>query len=369
MASIIRQRNTTGANFKTFNFVAVGLGDTSEVKNMLAYLRKSLSDWCTDNHISLYSEYALSKAESNPELLQKKGSLSFRTTGNLDKIYIGFANVTDDCKLYSYLFDSYPNPLRKYRSIPYYSPSGLSEIIHNRFDSEDYDAADTFGDVAIHVTYTPLQDGRSYLKMEYRVNELIVGSDFERYLVWFDSLIYQMDADYSGCFQSAYISFSHPDMPIVHSRIYDHWDAECLDRYILGTEWRVYIGRSIVRRLDNSALESIKDTVSTSSLKSGIVYTANTDVASFDGALRKKICHALADILIPAYGIYNWRGLHEQLWSVSYLPQSIYVYRDKYDVISPTVVLTYTYPVETVQALHKLSGADVMGAWFLSKCC
>lgn len=354
-------------NSKTINLVVVAHGDIQTVHQLLLYVKQQLAKHLKPLPIVYYSDRTLDQAEGEPHLLQSKRNPSLRVSRNsFLREYIGFTNCYGLDELYNRLYLS-SGPSEYTVNYSYYTPNELSKILHKYFNSEENETGKTFGDLVINLKHTVLDFGQSYAYISYQINEELIRDNIHSYLNWSHSLIASLDSSFSNVFQSAYISLNYPDVPITHTRVYNEYDFSLCNRYLLGAEWYIYLGKSISEYLCGDVRDRIAPFASVKELQNGLTCTANGSVFSFNDVLRTKISHIFKDLLIPSFSVYNWSDLHNLEWNVNYMPQVINVYHDPYAKHNPTVVFSFHCNIDEITDLKGIDKSKLLNTFVLKK--
>lgn len=357
--TVLNLSNLEMSNDKALNFVVVCYGAIENVNKAVNYVKNALKVYLSIDNVNIYDLDTLWKAEAMPDLLVKKKSFSFRTAKTCcDKCYIGYFNCCDYAKLHKHLFASSKDILSVPPQTPYYSKKNLLELLNKRANNEVAGEQEIFYDFAINYHYEILEDGKSYAKIEYYLNSICAKNDISCHLAWCDSIIRDLDLQFSECFQSAYISYNHPNNSVLHKSIYKTYDIHCLNQFVLGAEWLVYFSNNIWNRLEEETLQKLSELVSVRPLANGCQYKSNVDIQLFDNMSREKISNILTTVIMPAFGIYSWSELCQSSLVGMYFPQVVYVYFDRYNVDDPTIVFSYNMDSDKISALDELKGTE-----------
>ena len=363
MISVVDMEEIGRKACRSLNFILVGYGKNDAVQTFLKYANKRISEHIATQPVMLYSQKTLNLAETKPNLLCKSAVLPLRTPHNTsNKEYTGFVNSVDPDKLYQYLYSSFANPITAFQRPPYYSQRRLSSLIHEKFGTVECDTDGMLGDMEVRFIQNSCEQEKSYIRIEYKISDMLI-KDFSCCVARFRCLVEELDSLCPETLKTAYISFTDPQMPIIHERVYDSYNIEQVECNILGAEWYVYFNKRIAERLDASAYEGLAKLTKISQMQNGVSYTATNEITEFNSSLRQEISRILRDILIPAVGVYEWSRLYNQRWKVLYLPQKIDVYHDSYNPKDPTVVLSYNYNTDQLAGFKGLSRTDLMDSF------
>lgn len=334
---------------KALNFIIVAHGVTENVNQLVKCSEKAFKTQLAACCANLYDLRTLERAEAIPELLNKPNRFSLQTAKSYwDKSYIGYFHCADYGKLYEHLFSSPKEDFVVPMPPPHYSKNNLLQLLHEKSSNGDRNEQGVFYDFEIEYHYELLEPGKSFATITCHLNSACVKDDMLPHLDWFDAMIQQLDARFPDCFQSAYISFNHPDRAILHTNLYKTYDIHCLNRYILGAEWSVYCSRRIWSHLEKADLQKLAENVSLQSLQNGWQYKAKSDIKDIDGTLRDKLEEALKNVLVPAYGIYSWSELWNSAHAIGRWPQKIHVHAEYDNLDDPTIVFLYNMDVNEI---------------------
>ena len=288
--------------------------------------------------------------------MEKTQEVNFDTPKNKDisKYYVGFANSTSLEQIHKDLFASLPHTFVDTEEV-YYSKERLFFVMKEYFNTKDVCETTTFGDFIISFRQIPQQNGLFDTKIELEINQSL-SDNYEKYLLWFYSLIDELDKNYADCFKSAYISYNYPEYKIVHKKVYRDYDAQAVENFILGAEWFVYANNQIFSK----KLLSNED-ITVSEKQNGYCYKANCDIFDFDGNMRIKITKHMQDLIIPAYSIRGWQELASQNWTVLYPPKRIDVYYDSCD--NNDIILSYNYDIQKIEQTKGLKSSRCIGSF------
>jgi hypothetical protein len=217
------------------------------------------------------------------------------------------------------------------------------------------------------LTHTILEERCAYAFTAFQIKENLVKDDFDGYLNWLRSVIVSLDSSFSDVLQSAYITLNPSHMPITHTTVYSEYDFTLCNRYLLGAEWYIYLGKSIASYLDPQTSNQLKEVAVLEALGNGMTCTANVSILSFGGRLRVQMSNILKELLIPAFGVYNWFDLHRQEWTVYYLPQTIHVYYAPCSKYNPTIVFSHRCDADEITALKGINPSNLLNSFVLKK--
>lgn len=310
-----------------------------------------LTAYAQSQQISLYSDTTLRKAETNPELLRSNRMPPIRISKfDFSKEFYGFPADIPPQKLYEHLYKIPQCETFENRPIDYYSPKGLSQIVHNLFSVSDYDQSETFSDFYLSLTHSLHNGPKSYARIECRISESFMGTSLPDHVEKFKDIIRLLDRNCKNAFQSAYLSFNYPELSIIHNKMYPIFDQSLCDQYILGGEWCVYLSKSISGNLNSIDYIQLSEIADVEHLISGIMYSDKCCITDFNTHNRKRIYTILRQQLIPAYGLYSWEGLHRLSWSSTCLPETILVFRDLFDPCNPDIAFSFCYDFKEIIA-------------------
>lgn len=339
---------------KSLNFILVGYGQCDMVQAFLKYACKQISANIMSLPVLLYSQRTLDLAETKPELLRKGARLPLRIThGAVDKEYIGFCDGVDLNELYQYLYAAPPGFSSPFQGPLFYSRSNLSRVVQEKLGTTESAACGMLGDVEVRFAQNFCGQGKLCVRIEYKINEMLI-KDISCDTDWFRCLVEEMDSQFPEALRTAYISFSYPQMPIIHEHVYDSYNIDLLESKVLGTEWYGYFNKNIVEHLELPAYEKLAELTQITQMQNGISYIATNSVTKFDALLREEISCVLKDVLIPAFSVYDWSRLCRQQWNVNYLPQKISVYHDTYTPEDPAIVFSFNLDTDQLAELKGL---------------
>lgn len=355
MKSVVNMVGVESKNRKSLNFILVGYGQCDLVQAFLKYVNKQISAHILALPVTLYNQRTLDLAEAKPELLRNGTQMPLRITrGTANKEYIGFLNNVDRDKLYKYLYATPADLSGTFQRPPLYSQNNLTRVINEKLGTTESDTDGLLGDLEVRFNQDFCGQGKLYVRIEYKISEMLIKS-FPYHVNWFRCFVEEMDVQFPDALKTAYISFNSPQMPLVHERVYDSYNIRLVESKALGTEWYGYFNKSIAEHIGLSAYQELAELTQITQMQNGISYVATKDIVLFDAALRKKISYILKDILMPAFGVYDWSRLCRQQWRVNYLPQNVVVYHDAYTPGDPTVVFSFNYDTDQLIELKGLS--------------
>ncbi len=343
MGSVISTLPNRKKNIRTLNLTLIGCGDRNAVLDMLHCAKNALVAYAKSLPIYLYSDTALDRAEAKSELLFCKRFPMIRiSNGDFEKDFYGFADYIDYSDLYNYLYKS-PSQAAEWQHVDYYSPKGLSNIIHDRFSGPDEDLEETFCDFHLRLAHTLRDNQKSFARIECQISEPLMGEEISTHVEKLKEMIRSLDSGCSDGFHSAYLSFNYPELAIVHNKLYPVFDEELCDQYLLGAEWCVYSCRSIDLDMGDKDRDQLSSVMEGEPLTSGTLHTAKCSITDFTPHIRKKLYAIFQKQLVPAYGIYSWSQLHRLSWSSSCLPEQILVFRNPFQTTDPDIALSFHY--------------------------
>lgn len=353
-------------NNRTLNFTLIGYGTYHSVREFSKFTKRKLLDHISNLDINLYDLQTLIKAEANSSLLMQHSKMTFRISSvAVTKEFLGFKNNCDTNKLYNFLYNYNPSNLLFPHST-YYTKKNLTALLQKLFDQQDYDSESTAYDCNIKISLNPINDQHAYVKIEYRINEVCIDSNFLPFLSWINLLIEELDAKFPNCFHSAYVSYNYPRMSIVHECMYEQCDLTLIHQSILGIEWMGYINNIILARLSTYDYKKLTELAQIKTLSNGVVYQVNADISAFDKIHRSKLMNALNSLIIPAFSCHNWANLCCQSWNISYAPKRIDVYYNPDDSNCPEIIFSHNYAIDQIQSILGLYSNQLIST-FISK--
>lgn len=324
------------------NLVIVGIGDDREIKEMIKLVQKLFSSFCKEWDANVYNLDTLYKAECDKNLLKKKGRLSFSTTKyTFSKQYWGIMGCEDYDELYSRWFETrcdgeyVPHP--KW----YYNRTLLEEIVKEKFDLDYKEEAFQNSDILIKYHYDRCMNSTNeHVVFQLSVHNSCVKADKTRILSQFNSIIKILDEKCSSVFTSSYISNLTMEYPISHVALYNFFNVDDLENYILGAEYSVYIKDELYQRYRNIT-EMRAEGFSLNKLENGVQYTSDVDIDAFNNEHRTKLLEVLKNALIPGYGYFDWDELCRLEKRACPLPTMVRVYVDNQSWSSPLIMFPY----------------------------
>lgn len=326
-------------NIKTLNIILIGYGQQDMVSSFLREAKELLQEYLHRFPVTFYSSSVFSRAEGNPALLKNQKSAAFRLSrGEFSREYYGFGTWCDPEALWHYLYDSRDEGFGC-PPINYFSPKGLSQLMHEKFGGKEFDSFFTFADVEVEIGQSFSGEGMALAQVKCCIGQNILGETTQQKAEELRALVERVGIQHSEVLRSGYISFQCPQLALIHTRVYPRYAPELCDRYLLGAEWYGYLGKGVAERLSETQLSCLKAIADVEAGENNISYTMRTPVDALDAESRKQLNACLETLLIPGSGIYSWSGLHRQSWQVCYMPRYISVYASPYDLGDHSILL------------------------------
>lgn len=369
MRSVLNLPEKQIGDQKALNFILVCYGEAEKVQEAVSHLQKRFRARIKAQSVSCYDLSVLDRAHGHPELLSKTNDLTFRGADHRDKEYLGYFDCHDIEKLHRHLFQA-PEahfPILIPPSPPYYTQNHLLQLLSTPSEGTDVDSdkANILDDFGVKYHYEKLDSEKSYAIIKHYINSVCLEEDLTEPLLWFDSMIKEMDADFPDVFRSAYISYHDPGLAILHETVYNSgYDLHALDRFVLGLEWSVYFSGRILQNTGDAALQDLADTVFVHPCQNGCQYKAREDIRQFKNSTRNKLSYALRELLIPAFGLYRWEDVYLRAQTFAmYLPQTVSVYFDRFSPQNPDIAFSYHLALDEIEeyvSVHGLNKEDLI---------
>ena len=344
------------------NLILVGSGNDLKIKEMLCLIQKQVRIFCDTTSSNIFDLDTLWKAESNPNLLQKKNTFRFpKLKGSIKKKFWGTKKDKDTAELYAKWFEPLCWDYTRPQQIVYYSKERFIKVISGLVHENCEERVAPVYDFEIDFQYDCLDARNSYCIIMWRISTEAFESNY--ILKLFDILIRKLDNQVS-VFSSAYITKSSGDLPLSHLELYNNFDINLLGTHILGIEYSFYIGNNIPIHGD---LQNGLVDYSSTSLSNGMQYTSNFDIHQFSKRPKTNIPHDLEKFLIPAYSVLRWSQLCNIKSHYKSLPKTISVYSDDLFPFDPLIVFSFGIEKEKLDILPQLTTYNKLQTRYMLK--
>lgn len=339
------------------NLMLVGFGENDKIKELLSSVRKQLQVFFDEFQTNIYNLDTLYKAESNLDLLKKRGRLSFSTLkDDVEKEYWGTINCKDYNSLYLKWFGNLGREKRSGNL--YYSKINLKKVLIEMRDEKDEE--DAIYDFMIRYKYgISSQKKKCYSIIEWRIDEKTKKITPKDILGRFNKIISILDENFPGVFMSAYITNVSTELSISHLNLYEQFDLDNLDERILGIEYSTYIGKNICAQNKNTENLNLSNFF-VDTLKNGVQYTSRDNPLDFDEKLRESALPFFESVLIPAYSIHEWSQLSNLRKKYDQLPQMVHVYTDDFSPLDPLIVFSFGMEHDYLDNCLKMKNAKLL---------
>ncbi|MBE6691917.1 MAG: hypothetical protein E7586_01115 [Ruminococcaceae bacterium] len=333
-------------NAEAINFIVASKGSVKETHELIEFLGDKYSKFIEDNSANIYNVEKVSRAENNLKYFNRKTKFSLiPDKRDMSKKYIGVFDANNKERLHELLFSSLPRVRpHHFKEFTYYSKNNLLEVLKQ----EAVKSNEIIFDFEISCFCIPTLDNDVCSYVTFSLNRDCIETDDElnSVLLWFKSIINELDLQFYNIFKSAYISVGDTINPIEHLKLYCNFDHEDIDNYIMGTEWLVYISKSISERIQKSQIDELSKIAHVENLNNGIVYCYNSDIKDCNNNIRAKLNEILEPIVMPAYNIHWWNFICE--YGVPHVPKCILVHRNRLDTLNHELVFSYNIDYEKI---------------------